>query len=183
MLQKRRALQLGGCLWLGVVGWRTVHPAASRLAACCNVWWLLQFLSVCAAGLPSLRREQGSRHMAGTSLHVSNRLYGQGAAGTVYSICSSGSGHQSEAPMTSGYLFTASLVMEEEPEVSVARFYLQPIPCYLSPAPISCLPAPSHLPQIPDSVHCSPPPLLYLHSEPHPQSSYSSSSPYLHPRT
>lgn len=25
-----------------VGGWRMVHPAASRLATCCNVWWLLQ---------------------------------------------------------------------------------------------------------------------------------------------
>lgn len=99
-------------------GGGVAHSSPSGQQTGCMLQCLVAFavpVSVCS--WTALTEEQGSRHMAGTSLHVSNRLYGQGAAGTVYSICSSGSGHQSAAPMTSGYLFTASLVMEEEPEV------------------------------------------------------------------
>lgn len=94
----------------------TVHPAASRLAACCNVWWLLQYpVSVCS--WTALTEEQGSKHMVGTSLHFSNRLHGLGLLVLCTPFAALGLTPQSAAPMTSGYLFTASLVMEEEPEV------------------------------------------------------------------
>lgn len=92
MLQRRQALQLGGCLWLR--GWEgMVHGSPSGQQTGCVLQCLVAFcsiLSVCAAGLPSLKSEE----------QACMSLTGCLALG---------------ATMTSGHLFTAYLVMEEEP--------------------------------------------------------------------
>lgn len=161
MLRRREASSWAGACGRGG-GRRTVHRAASRLAACCNVWWRW-------------------KHPVGRSWAEEERVWLQAArpeaAGTSHPVCSSGFSRRSAAPMTS----RVCLPRVWSPRKSRTPGWREgdpvppPAPAQLSPAPSLApfLTRPCPLPVRTQEPKCDPPrpqprPFLHPGPQPHP---------------